>query len=96
MPFRGSPPCIPDCTTDRLPGQSTLRECHWGRSCGRFSYRLPAIDTTEFNRLGLLITGTDAGEGSEPEGAYTIVLYYGAIGSEPGYFYFPNSVSMSV
>ena len=39
------------------------------------SYRIPAIDTAECNRLGLVITRIDAKERSDPEGAYTVVLH---------------------
>jgi hypothetical protein len=47
---------------------------------GRLSHVIPAIDTPAYNRLGLIITRIDAQEGSDPIGAYTIVLRPGADG----------------
>lgn len=44
---------------------------------GRLIYTIPAIDTAAYNRLGLIITRTDAREGSDPVGEYTIVLHPG-------------------
>ncbi len=41
---------------------------------GQLVYAVPAIDATAYNRLGLVITRLDAGEGTDPEGAYTVVL----------------------
>jgi hypothetical protein len=41
---------------------------------GKLLYLIPAIDTTEYNRLGFIITRIDADESSDPVGAYTIVL----------------------
>ena len=41
---------------------------------GKLSYVVPAIDTTEYNRLGLVITRIDANEHLDPVGEYTIVL----------------------
>lgn len=46
---------------------------------GRLIYAIPAIDRTTTNRLGLIITCTDARESSDPVGEYTIVLHPGAI-----------------
>jgi hypothetical protein len=42
---------------------------------GPLSYAISEIDTTECNRLGLIITRIDAGESLDPVGAYTIVLH---------------------
>jgi hypothetical protein len=47
---------------------------------GRLSYVLPAIDTTAYNRLGVIITRIDAKESSDPTGAYTMVLRPGVDG----------------
>jgi hypothetical protein len=44
---------------------------------GRPIYTIPAIDTAATNRLGLIITRTDARESSDPVGEYTIVLHPG-------------------
>jgi hypothetical protein len=41
-------------------------------------HRVPAIDTTDFNRLGLIVTRLDAHEASDPTGAYTLTLHPGA------------------
>jgi hypothetical protein len=41
---------------------------------GKLSHVIPAIDTTEYNRLGLIITRVDANERLDPVGEYTIVL----------------------
>ena len=38
-------------------------------------YAIPAINTAATDRLGLIITRTDAWESSDPIGAYTIVLH---------------------
>jgi hypothetical protein len=46
-----------------------------GNPAGRLFYVIPAIDMTKFNRLGLVITRIDAKEGSDPIGAYSIVLH---------------------
>jgi hypothetical protein len=43
-------------------------------SGGELSYVIPAIDPTESNRLGVIITRVDANERLDPVGAYTIVL----------------------
>jgi hypothetical protein len=45
---------------------------------GHLIITIPAIDTTEFNRLGLIITRVDADEDLDQVGEYTIAL-------EPGY-----------
>lgn len=45
---------------------------------GHLVYTIPAIDTTAYNRLGLIITRVDAKEGLDPIGAYTIVLHTNA------------------
>jgi hypothetical protein len=42
---------------------------------GRLTYTIPALDTTAYNRLGLIITRIDAHENSDPIGEYTIVLH---------------------
>ncbi|MCP4543135.1 MAG: hypothetical protein GY832_38975 [Chloroflexi bacterium] len=44
---------------------------------GHLSYVVPAINTIAYNRLGLIITRTDANEDLDPIGAYTIVLHPG-------------------
>jgi hypothetical protein len=41
---------------------------------GGLSYVIPAVDTTQVNRLGLIITRIDADESLDPVGAYTIEL----------------------
>jgi hypothetical protein len=46
-------------------------------SDGHLSYTIPAIDTSAYNRLGLIITRFDAQESSDPIGEYTIVLHAG-------------------
>jgi hypothetical protein len=45
---------------------------------GQSVYVIPKIDTTEYKRLGLIITRIDAEEHADQEGAYTIVLRPGA------------------
>jgi hypothetical protein len=42
---------------------------------GRQFYVIPAIDTSVYNRLGLIITRLDAKESSDPIGKYTVVLH---------------------
>jgi hypothetical protein len=42
---------------------------------GQPVYIIPAIDTAEYNSLGLIITRTDAQESLDSEGAYTVVLH---------------------
>jgi hypothetical protein len=42
---------------------------------GHLSYAIAQIDTTEYNRLGLIITRVDATESLDPVGEYTIVLH---------------------
>lgn len=44
---------------------------------GRLIYTIPAIDMAATDRLGLVITRTDARESSDPVGEYTIVLHPG-------------------
>ena len=44
-------------------------------SDGHLSHVIPAINTAECNRLGLVITRIDAQESLDPEGAYTVVLH---------------------
>jgi hypothetical protein len=39
-----------------------------------FSYLIPAVDTTEYDALGLVITRLDANERVDPVGEYTIVV----------------------
>jgi len=41
---------------------------------GAYVYALPAIDAAESDRLGLIITRLDAGERSDQEGAYTVIV----------------------
>jgi hypothetical protein len=57
----------PDITTMELPTRAN--------SEGHLFYAIPEIDTTEYNRLGLIITRVDAEESSDPIGEYTIVLH---------------------
>ena len=45
---------------------------------GHLFCAIPAIDTTAYDRLGLVITRIDARESSDPIGEYTIVLHPGA------------------
>jgi hypothetical protein len=40
----------------------------------RVSYAIPAVDTRESNRLGIIITRVDTEERSDPVGAYTIFM----------------------
>jgi hypothetical protein len=40
----------------------------------RISYAIPAIDTAESDRLGMIITRVDTNERSDPVGAYTIFM----------------------
>jgi hypothetical protein len=42
---------------------------------GHLSYVIPAIDTTAYNRVGLIVTRLDAKESSDPIGEYTILLH---------------------
>lgn len=42
---------------------------------GHLVYVIPVVNTTEYNRLGLIITRFDAKESSDPIGEYTIVLH---------------------
>jgi hypothetical protein len=44
-------------------------------SDGHLAYVIPAINTAECNRLGLVITRIDAKENLDPEGAYTVLLH---------------------
>jgi hypothetical protein len=45
---------------------------------GHLPYIIPAIDTSAYNRLGLIIMRLDAKESFDPIGGYTIVLHPGA------------------
>jgi len=47
---------------------------------GHLSYVIPAIDTSAYNRLGLIIMRFDATESSDPIGEYTILLFPGRRG----------------
>jgi hypothetical protein len=42
---------------------------------GHLTYVIPAIDTTEYNTVGLIITRLDAKEHLDPSGEYTLVLH---------------------
>jgi hypothetical protein len=42
---------------------------------GRLIYFIPALDSTRYNRLGIIITRIDAEESSDPIGAYSIILH---------------------
>ena len=57
---------------------TTAPEVPTANESGRLDYVIPAIDTTAYNRLGLIITRVDANESSDPVGEYTIVLSAGA------------------
>jgi hypothetical protein len=61
-----------DGSRPRPASAETLMTKH---SDGHLSHVIPAINTTECNRLGLVITRTDARESLDPEGAYTVVLH---------------------
>ena len=58
----------------RVPGQAVPEVLTGTNADGHLAYVIPAINTTAYNRLGLIITRVDANEGSDPVGAYTIVL----------------------
>jgi hypothetical protein len=62
----------------RVSTQTTAPEVLRADENGRLSYVISVIDTTAFNRLGLIITRVDANESSDFVGAYTIVLSAGA------------------
>jgi hypothetical protein len=51
---------------------------------GHLFYVIPAIDTAEYNRLGLIITRLDSNESSDPTGQYTIALHPDAAGGSDG------------
>jgi hypothetical protein len=65
----------------RIPAQiTTIEVLTQANPDGHLFYAIPAIDTTAYNRLGLIITRLDAQEGSDPVGEYTIVLFPGRRG----------------
>ena len=53
---------------------SGQRDAETKTATGELSYVIPAIDRTEYDRLGLIITRVDAGERLDPVGEYTVVL----------------------
>ena len=62
----------------RVPTHTTTAEVLTGTNAdGHLSYVIPAIDTSAYNRLGLIITRPDAHESSDPVGEYTIILRSG-------------------
>jgi hypothetical protein len=59
----------------RVPSHTAAPEVLMGADGdGHMVYTIEAIDTTAYNRLGLIITRVDAQESSDRVGAYTIVL----------------------
>ena len=56
---------------------------------GHLLYTIPTVDTSQYNRLALLITRVDAHEGSDPIGEYTIRLHPNADSDGDG---IPDSV----
>jgi hypothetical protein len=63
----------------RVPTRMTVPEVLTRADAdGHLVYTIPAIDTTAYNRLGLIITRVDAKEGLDPIGTYTIVLHANA------------------
>ena len=50
----------------RVPTQTTALEVLRADENGRLNYVIPAIDTTAYNRLGLIITPVDAKEARTP------------------------------
>jgi hypothetical protein len=60
----------------RIPDQVAAPEVLAAANAdGHLIYTIPAVDTTAYNRLGLIITRLDAKEASDPVGEYTIVLH---------------------
>ena len=59
----------------RVPSQAVPEVLTETNADEYLSYSIPEIDTTAYNRLGLIITRVDAKESSDPIGEYTIVLY---------------------
>ena len=55
-------------------GHERVARCQ-GIQFHRLICTIPAIDRTATDRLGLIITRTDARESSDPVGEYTIVLH---------------------
>jgi hypothetical protein len=65
----------------RVPAGMTTTEVLTGANLdGHLFYDIPAIDTTAYNRVGLIITRLDANEGLDPAGEYTILLFRGRWG----------------
>ena len=65
-----------DAKPQRIPAQATAPEALTGASPdGHLTYTIPAVDTSQYNRLGLIITRVDAKERSDPFGEYTILLH---------------------
>jgi hypothetical protein len=61
----------PRVVSTQRAGQRTLVTT---ASDGALSYTIPAVDTTEYDALGLVIARVDAEERLDPVGEYTIVL----------------------
>jgi hypothetical protein len=65
----------------RVPaGVTTTEVLMQANPDGHLFYVVSAIDTTAYNRLGLIITRLDAQEDSDPVGEYTILLFPGRRG----------------
>jgi hypothetical protein len=65
-----------DASPQRVPAQTTATETLTRTNPdGHLFYAIPAIDTSTYNRLGLIITRFDAKESSDPIGEYTILLH---------------------
>jgi hypothetical protein len=62
----------------RVPGQMVPEILTTTNVDGYLFHDIPAIDTTAYNRLGLIITRVDAKESVDPTGAYTIALHANA------------------
>jgi hypothetical protein len=65
-----------DKRRQRIPTQLAVTDILSATSPeGHRIYVIPAIDTTEYNTVGLIITRLDAKEHLDPSGEYTIVLH---------------------
>jgi hypothetical protein len=65
-----------DARPRRVPGPTAAPEVLTSTNeDGHLVYTIPAIDTTLYNRLGLIITRVDAKENLDSVGAYEIVLH---------------------
>lgn len=72
-----------DVRPQRVPIQSAAAAIFVSAGpSGQLSYTIPAIDKSECNRLGLIITRTDPKESSDPDGEYTILVRPGADGDD--------------